>query len=60
MTTADPFAWPEDNRIAALRAKEATLQRVLDSLAKAIAYAEQRDGLAPVGQLRAILAEVAS
>lgn len=59
--TADAFApWPEPAYIAALRAKEATLERVLDSLDDVIAYAARHGGLAPVGQLRAILAEVAS
>lgn len=61
MTTADTFApWPEPPYIAALRAKGATLERVLDSLDDVIAYAVRHDGRAPVGQLRAILAEVAS
>ena len=48
----DPFAWPEDARIAALRAELATLRA---GLAEAIAYAERHDGRTPVGQLRTLL-----
>lgn len=63
--TADAFApWPEPAYITDLRTQLATAQAALAALAasvaEVIAYADRHDGRAPVGTLRAALAEVTS